>query len=782
MARTKKLSEIEMLIDRLRDSEDYQDQLVFARRYPPRKAVYSQLKPPPPGLLASNLKALGIEKLYSHQAEAVRLARAGRSLVLATDTSSGKSLCYNIPVIETMMSDPEARALYIFPTKALGQDQTRMIHEMADPESEYDETRAFHSVRMGRRALKFGTYDGDTSKESRSALRREANILLTNPDMLSLGILPNHSRWWSGFFRNLRYVVLDEIHTYRGVFGSHAANLMRRLRRICAAYGSDPAFICCSATIGNPGEHASRLVGGDVAEITRSGAPAAGKLFVMWNPPLARGSKEDRRSPITESINLFSHLIGSGLRTIVFGKAKPTVEVILRMTREKLMKNDVGPDAIASYRGGYLPSERRAIERSLARGELLGVACTNALELGVDIGSLDAAVINGFPGSISSVWQQAGRAGRRHKQSLAVMVAYPEPLDQYLMRNPDYFFGSPVERAVIHPSNPYILEAHLRAAAAELPLKRSEEPAFGENFVPVVRKLIKKGELVERRGGACYAGDDYPAADINLRSAGNSRYCIMLEDGNVIGEMESSTVQCYLHEGAVYLQQGENYYVKKLDTEKKTAVVSRKDMPYYTRSLSREWITVDRETKRARVGATDVFFGYVFVTSRVHSYRKIRNKDKRSMGTEDLDFPEERLWTQCCWFSPSEKLERRLQERGMDLAGGLHALEHATLAMLPLLAMCDRQDVGGVSTDMHPDAGNRPAIFLHDAYEGGMGLAEAGFNRIEELFEKTLELISGCPCEDGCPSCVQSAKCGSMNNPLDKRAAAEMLKTILKGG
>ncbi len=761
------------------ETDDYEDQLVFSRKYPTRRAVTGELDPPLGEPLAGNLKKIGVKSLYSHQAEAVRLVRDGNDIVLATDTASGKSLCYNIPVLETAAADPQAKALYIFPTKALGQDQTRMLHELIRPGAAYDENKCFYSQKFGGKLLRFGTYDGDTPADDRSRLRREAQVILTNPDMLSLGILPNHGRFWADFFKNLKYVVIDEIHTYRGVFGSHVANLMRRLDRVCANYGSRPRFICCSATIANPGEHAGRLTGRNVTEITHTGAPSAGRIFILWNPPLMKGTRDIRRSPLTESINLFAYCMESNMRTIVFARAKPTVEMLLRATREKLIGNELY-EKIISYRGGYLPSERRAIERALAEGELLGVACTNALELGVDIGSLDTAIINGYPGSIASVWQQAGRAGRRDKQALAFFVAYNEPLDQYFIRHPEYFLDQNVEQAIINPSNPYIMESHLKAAAAEMPLQRSEEKLFGENFLECVRELIRRGELAERRGGAYYIGKEYPAGRINLRTTTSERYAICRENGDMIGHMDASTAFIYLHPGAVYLHLGESYLVDKLDLERKTARVSRKQLNYYTRSLSMEQVTVDKTVSSKKIGRAPIHFGYLDVVSRVTQYKKIRSRDNAVIGREPLDLPEDRLWTQGFWIVMPPGVKAAVMREELDYLGGLHAVEHSMIAMLPLLAMCDRQDVGGLSTDGHPDTGGRATIFVHDAYDGGMGLSEVGYKRIPELLEKTLDLVRGCGCDDGCPSCIQSPKCGNMNEPLDKKAAILILKYLLE--
>ncbi len=767
-------------IAKLKLTADYKDQAVYIKEYKPRKAEYGNLNQPVSHILESNLKKTGIRKLYSHQVEAINNIMSGRDVVIVTETASGKSLCYNIPVLEEVLGDGDARALYLFPTKALGQDQARMLHHLIAPDAEYVEGKYAYTPACGHRKIKLGTYDGDTPREVRPALRRAAQIILTNPDMLSLGILPNHKRLWSRFFSNLRYIVIDEIHIYRGVFGSHIANLMRRLDRICEHYGARPIFVCCSATIANPAEHASRLTGRDVVPIVRSGAPSAGRTFVMWNPPLSDDeSGADTRSPLAETIDLFTHFVARGKRTIVFARAKPTVEVILKYARDKLIGGSVRPEAIVSYRAGYLASERRAIERSLAEGELLGVTCTNALELGVDIGSLDVAIINGCPGSIAGVWQQAGRAGRRSSGSISFFVAYNEPLDQYFMRHPEYFFGRPVEEAIVNPENPYILKLHLQAAAAELPLNKSEKTLFGGDFIKLVRQMISKGDVRETRSGAHWVGADFPASQINMRSASSHRYVIMLPNGSLIGEMDGSTVFQYLHDGAVYLHQGNSYIVEHLDLKEKIAHVRQRVVDYYTRSLSNESILVDETLLKKKMGRMPVYFGYVDVTSSVHSYKKVRRQDDTVLGWEDLFYPEEKLWTQGFWFVPPDSVIRKVQKEGVDIAGGLHAIEHAAISLMPFMAMCDRGDIGGVSTDSHPDTDGKPAVFIHDGYEGGIGLSETCYNRIEELLGKTLELIEDCPCKTGCPSCIQSPKCGNMNEPLDKEAAVMILSGIL---
>ncbi|MFH1540136.1 MAG: DEAD/DEAH box helicase [bacterium] len=775
--------DIKQLIESLRGSVDYDGQIADMREFPPRRASFEALDPPLPEPIGRNLARAGIERLYTHQAAAIRHIRDGRNVAVVTDTASGKSLCYNLAVLETLIREPGARALYLFPTKALSQDQARALHQLVRPDAEFDETAGVYPLPGGRRGAVFGTYDGDTPKNVRLHLRRAAAVLLTNPDMLSLGILPRHGDIWASFFRKLRYVVVDELHVYRGVFGSHVANVFRRLNRICEFHGSSPVYVCCSATIANAKEHAERLADRPMEVVDFNGAPAGKKYFILWNPPEAGESGFRRRSPISETVDLFSAFVSAGLRTIVFARAKPTVEVILRFTRDKLRARieKIGR-LIQSYRGGYLPSERRKIERQLAAGELLGVTCTNALELGVDIGSLDAAIMNGYPGTIASVRQEAGRAGRRSGDSLAVLVAYPEPLDQYIMRHPDYFFGQPVESAIINPDNPHLLELHLRAASAEIPLKPEEEARFGGNYLGVVGGLIDRKELVEqRRGGgivAVWAGLNFPAADINLRTTTGERYQIRtVDDNSLVGMMDASTAFNYLHEGAVYLHQGEGFHVEKLDLRDHIAWVSKKNMPYYTRSLSREDIRIEKELESGEFRGAPVSFGFVRVTSVVNAYRKIRTKDNATIEVVDLDLPEEVLHTHGFWFIAPDGALSEVGRKGLDAMGGLHAVEHVAISMLPMFAMCDRQDIGGVSTNHHVDTG-KPTVFIHDAHEGGMGIAETGYRRVGKLLGRTLELLEECPCDDGCPSCIQSPKCGNMNEPLDKEAAAIILRTM----
>lgn len=778
MARSKKI-DFDKFLSRLKAHEDYRGQIEHERVFPAKKPKYAPLKRPLPDQFAKNLKTIGAAQLFTHQAEAINRVRSGEDIVIVTETASGKSLCYHLPVLETIHNEPDARALYIFPTKALSQDQSRSLHKLISPSADYAENKTVHTLKCGKGRATFGVYDGDTSREDRSTLRKFANIVLTNPDMLSLGILPNHSRLWNKFFSNLKYVVIDEMHIYRGVFGSHVANLIRRLERICEFHRARPQFICCSATTANPAEHAARLLNRNPTIISNSGAPSANKTFVLWNPPIYDKLQGLRHSSITESVNLFSSLSALGARTIVFARSKPTVEVILRFTRDKLKDDPGAYGGITSYRGGYMPEDRRKIERALSDGGLTGVTCTNALELGVDIGSLDAAVLNGYPGTIASTWQQAGRAGRRGQDSLSILVATAEPLDQYLIRNPDYFFDLGVENAIIDPFNQYIQSMHLKAAAYELPLRREEESLFGDQYAKRVRQLIKEGSLKNTGGRVICAGDDFPAQDINLRTSTAERFAILTGDGAQIGMMDAGTVYNYLHPGAVYLHQGDSFLVDRLDVQAKTAVVDRRNLNYYTRTLSRETVDIEIEITAKKFKTTPVFFGYVNVTNIVHSYKIIRVGSDEVIERVPLDFPPETLRTQSLWFFIDDKTVSLIKDKGLDIDGGLHALEHAAISMLPFLAMCDRDDIGGLSTSRHQDTGV-PTVFIHDGYPGGVGLSEMGYKSIDKLLQKSHEMITGCPCADGCPSCIQSPKCGNMNEPLDKKAALLILKSILK--
>ena len=754
----------------LRQQPVYEDQIVHAAEIPPREAENGSTRTPLPEALADCLKRHHLMPLYIHQADAINLARQGRNVVVATPSASGKTLCYDVPVMEALLTERASAALYIYPTKALAQDQFRSLRGVFQPEI------------IGARDV--ATFDGDTPKMERGEIRKNARLVLTNPDMLHLAILPNH-RQWSRFLRSLKYVVLDEAHSYRGVFGSHVALVMRRLRRLCRMYGADPQFIACSATIANPADHAARLVGLPFETVSISGAPFGGKDFVFWNPPLVDARRRHRRSANSEAAYLTSELIAQGTRTLTFAKSRRLTELINIYVRRRLAETGDGlAQLVKAYRAGYLPEDRRRIERELAAGELLGVVATNALELGIDIGSLEATVLTGYPGSVASTWQQAGRSGRRRGRSLSFLVGLEGPLDQYLMQHPDYLFEGTFEHALVNPGNPYVLRGHLLCAAWEMPLvPGAVEEYFGKK-APVEIENLAARDVLRQRQGRWYLVPTVgaPAAEVNIRSAsGRTLNLTDATSGNLLENVDWQYAIFQLHPGAVYLHQGESFLVSELDLEAGTAVASFSDATYYTQARDFTELHVTNELQSERVGPVDVYLGEVEVKTTVVGFQKKAQSSDEVIGEEPLELPPQEFHTIGLWIDLPVKTLREIERDGLDLAGGLHGAEHAMIAMLPLFALCDRSDIGGVSTPCHADTG-RPQIFIYDAVPGGVGIAEQGFRLIRDLWRATLDVIAACPCDDGCPGCIQSPKCGNNNIPLDKIAAARILGGLLEKG
>lgn len=801
----------------------YKGQVVHVEHLTARKARYGQLERPLPAPLQAALKRVGAERLYSHQAQAINAARRGQHLILATGTASGKTLAYNVPVLEATIADRNARALYLFPTKALAQDQLRSLAALTEGDF---------------RGIRFGTYDGDTPQAARSRLRREASVLLTNPDMLHVGILPNHNLW-AGFFANLRFVVIDEAHVYRGVFGSHVANVLRRLWRVCARYGAAPQIIACSATIANPGEHLHRLAGIEPVVIDDDGAPASARDFVLWNPPFVDAARTARRSANIEAARLLAQLVQAGVRTIAFSRARRVAELILLYTRRILQ--DQAPalaDRVRAYRAGYRPEQRREIEHGLrAGGNLLGVTATSALELGIDIGDLDASLLVGYPGTIASLWQQAGRAGRGTRQALSLLIAQDNPLDQYFMRHPRDLFGRPHEHALIDPSNPYVLEQHLPCAAHESPLSRGAEegeaaPVFQESWGPRAspRRALPGGRRGGRAGmsgsrapqtaGASLptglaAGDDeelfgpgfvsamvtledsgrliyqgdrwyapagsYPAEEVSLRALAGSRVALLnAADGfRMMEEIEATSALFRVHPGAVYLHQGESFVVRELDLDIGHAILEPAQVNHYTQPREINDVRILRSLAHKQFDGATTYLGTLRVTQQVIGYRRIQQFREEVLSVVDLDLPSQTFETVGVWWDVPEAIIQQVRRRRLDLAGGLHAMEHAAIGLLPLFAMCDRWDIGGLSTPRHPDT-EAAQVFIYDAFPGGVGIAEKGFELVADLWRATHDAVRDCPCEDGCPSCIQSPKCGSNNEPLDKQAAVLILAELLK--
>lgn len=764
----------------LKEQSFYQNQLVHVERLPARGVQHDSLERPLLRPLVEAVKAGGTARLYRHQAQAIDAIRAGHDVVVATGTASGKTLCYNLPVLEAALLNPEARALYLFPTKALAQDQLRSLTELTGLlKAALSPNQNGYPVFTPR----FGAYDGDTPQASRTRLRREANIILTNPDMLHVGILPNH-HLWSQFLKDLRFVVVDEAHIYRGVFGSHVAAVFRRLTRLCQFYDNRPQFICCSATIANPGEHIERLAGQQPVVVDEDGSPRAAKQFVLWNPPFLDQHQTARRSPNGEAANLFAAMVRQQVRNITFTKARVVAELILSYARQTLDRTEPElKERIASYRAGYLPEQRRAIEQALFNGQLIGVTATSALELGVDVGNLDATISVGYPGTVASLWQQAGRAGRGSSGSLAVLVGLDNPLDQYFMRHPKQLFGRPHEHALIDPGNVYILEQHLPCAAHELPLTQTDEALFGRGFVEAMVNLEERGVVLYQaeHNRWYYRGRPYPAQHVSIRSVGSKP--IVLVDGSRknkrLEEMDEASAFSRVHPGAIYMHQGESYLVSELDLSKGQATLLPARVDYYTQPLERSEVTIIRSLRHKQLKLCTVFWGAVRVTQQVNGYRQIRQFSETDLGELPLDMPENTFETRALWWDVPGEWVKHLANRGWDFLGGLHAVEHAAIGLLPLFAMCDRWDIGGLSTPLHPDT-ERPQIFIYDGYPGGVGISEQGFALLTDLWEATLATIKECPCEEGCPSCIYSPKCGNNNSPLDKRAAIWILESLLR--
>lgn len=712
--------------------------------------------------LKLRLTSLGISSLYSHQIKALNAILAGENVIIATPSASGKTLCYHLATLEAILTDKNSCALYLFPTKALAQDQLSSLKEIAYPDFLSDGAIA--------------TFDGDTPKAERSRIKRQARIVLTNPDMLHLAILPNHQSWYR-FFRHLSYIVIDEAHVYRGVFGSHAGNVIRRLRRICALYGSNPQFICCSATIANPKEHAQNLVGLPFKVISEDGSPHGEKYFAFWNPPIIDAANSTRRSPNSEASFLLSQLIMKNIRSLVFTRTRKLTELVYIYTQQQLPSSL--SSKISPYRAGYLPETRRQIERQFFNGELLGLVATTALELGIDIGDLEATVLTGYPGSIASAWQQAGRSGRTTGSSLSFLIALDNPLDQYLMRHPDFFFSKNFDNALINPENPYILEPHLLCAAWEKPLNSGDKDFFGSNTEIEMDRLVREGKMRERKN-KWYLSPTvaYPAQEVNIRATSGKNYAVVdISQGCLLETVEESTAFSQIHPGAIYLHQGESYLIVDLDLNTHTAMATPTQVDYYTQAKEITDLRVVKIMKEKEHKGIKVYLGNVDVTTTVIGFKKKRQFTEEVIGEESLDLPPQNFPTQALWFDLPQKAIDRITDAGLDFHGGLHACEHAAIGILPLFALCDRNDIGGVSTPFHPDTG-KAQIFIYDAYPGGIGIAEKGFEMITRLWQATLKVIEECLCSDGCPSCIQSPKCGNNNQPLDKKAALIILQEL----
>jgi DEAD/DEAH box helicase domain-containing protein len=696
---------------------------------------------------------LPFDALYAHQRGAWDTAARGEHLILATGTASGKSLAFNLPVLDAIAREPKTRALYLYPTKALAQDQARALAELGPPN------------------IRAAIYDGDTPPERRWQIRKWANLILTNPDMLHVGVLPHHDRW-ADVLHNLRYVVVDEAHVYRGVFGSHVANVLRRLRRLAGVYGAEPQLLLASATIANPGELASALAGVDPTVLADDAAPRAERTVLLWNPELIDPELGLRASALGDASRLMAVLVSRGLRTICFAKSRKAAELIHRFTSERVDAETARQ--LAPYRAGYTPAQRREIERRLVEGELLGVSATDALELGIDIGLLDCAISVGFPGTVASLRQQWGRAGRRG-HGLAVLVASEDALDQYFMREPETLLQRSVEAAILDHTNPRVLDGHVRAAAFEAPIDDADRETLGDEALARAALLP---DLKETKSGYVWAGRDYPAARIGLRSTTPDTFGVVeAESGTVLGIVERERAYSTVHEGAVYLHLGESYLVRELDLQARTALVTPYRGDYYTQAKKETNTAIEEELRRERRCGLDLSFGRISVTERVVAYQKKSIRDQSTLETVELDLPETSFETEAIWYLPEPQQLEGL-EKMPKLLGTLHAAEHSMIAILPLWAMCDRWDIGGLSTNIHFQT-NRPTVFIYDGHSGGVGITERGFTAFEGWVEDTARMLEGCPCTDGCPSCVQSPKCGNLNEMLDKDGALTFLRRMV---
>jgi len=703
--------------------------------------------------LASVLIASGVTSLYRHQTEAWEAARRGEDVIVTTGTASGKSLAFNLPVLDAIAREPKTRALYLYPTKALAQDQARALAE------------------LGLKGLRPAIYDGDTPGERRWQIRKWSNAVLSNPDMLHVGVLPHHDRW-GDLLANLRYVVVDEAHVYRGVFGSHVANVLRRLRRIARIYEADPQFLLASATIANASELAQELTGRPATVVDRDTSPKAEREVVIWNPPLLDAELGVRASPLGDAARILAQLASRGLRTICFAKSRKAAELIHRFTAERV---DIATARrLAPYRAGYTPEQRREIERRLVDGDLLGVTATDALELGIDIGLLDCAVSVGFPGTIASLRQQWGRAGRRGR-GLAVLVASEDALDQFFVREPGALLSRRVEAAILDHANPRILDPHVLAAAFEAPLDDADAEILGSE---ALRRAAELPELEATAAGYVWKGRDYPAARVSLRSGDPEAFTVVdAGTGSLLGLVERDRAYSTVHEGAVYLHLGEQYVVETLDLESRVALVLPATVDWYTQAKRESETAIEHaERIETRLGV-ELAFGRVSVTEQVVAYARKAVRDGSTIDVVPLLMPETTFETEAIWFCPDGKLLDGLEQMP-KLLGTLHAAEHTLIALLPLQAMCDRWDIGGLSTNLHQQTG-RPTIFVYDGHAGGVGITERGFDRFEDWVEDTARLLRRCPCKAGCPSCVQSPKCGNLNEPLDKGGARTLLERML---
>lgn len=742
------LIEVQQLVGELAPKDQLNEVVTAVHRIPAREAQWEEMPAWIRPELMQAYRAKGIERLYLHQAEAAEAVRAGKDVVIVTPTASGKTLCYNLPVLNAVVENPDTRALYLFPTKALAQDQLLELQDVGQ--------------RLGD-AFGVFTYDGDTPSDARQAIRQRGHIVLTNPDMLHAGILPHHTKW-TRLFENLRYIVIDELHTYRGVFGSHLANVLRRLKRITDFYGCNPQFIFSSATIANPGELAQRLTGSDVTVLEGNGAPSAEKCFVFYNPPVVNRFLGIRRSYINETWRIARKFVKRGFQTIVFANSRLHTEVLLTYLKQDNPPLPGSPEIVKGYRGGYLPLERREIEQGLRNGSIRAVVATNALELGIDIGSLDVAVMAGYPGTIASTWQRAGRAGRRTGASYAVMVASSRPLDQFIVKHPEYFFSESPEHAYIQPDNLEILINHLKCAAFELPLQNGE--SFGGVDLQIICERLAESGYLHKSGEFWYwTQEAYPADTVSLRSVSSDNFVIIDEtvEPEVIGEVDFTSALTTVHPKAIYIHGAQQYHVERLEFEQRKAYVRRVAVDYFTQAIRYTQVKkLEVEEAAAIPGPAIKANGDVQIRSQVVGFKKIKFYTLENVGSGKLELPENEMHTTACWITLDRELTESLPCSISERQDGLFGLLYALESVASLLLMCDRMDLGATVGERMPENAEEaelfePTLYLYDAYPCGIGLSRPLFEMYDLLLARTREMIEGCTCEKGCPSCVGPA-------------------------
>jgi DEAD/DEAH box helicase domain-containing protein len=734
---------LRQIIEKLRDSQEFGSNITHWEVIPPREGKFSNFPATLDERLMDVLRKMGINRLYSHQAKSFERVLAGKDIVIVTPTASGKSLCYNLPILNCLLTEnAQARALYLFPTKALSADQVDELYSM---------------VETAGADIKTYTFDGDTPVSARNAIRKAGHIVVTNPDMLHSGILPHHTIWIK-LFENLKFIVIDELHHYRGVFGSHLANVLRRLKRLCEFYGSNPQYIMCSATIGNPGELASRIIGRPVEIIDNNGAPSGEKHLILYNPPVVNHQLGIRRSSVNETARLAGSFIKNDIQTIAFARSRVRVEILTTYLKEELTKQKIPAEKVQGYRGGYLPNERRAIERGLRTGEILGVVSTNALELGIDIGGLDVAILCGYPGGIASAWQQAGRAGRKADVSLAVMVASSSPLDQFIVSNPQYFFGRSPETGIIDPENLAILVSHLKCALFELPVSECE--SFG--VVPTARVLdfLAQEKLVKKSGDKYhYTSDIYPASEVSLRSASPENFVIMDEsdNGRAVGEVDQFSAPELIHPEAIYLHQSQQYQVRRLDWDGKRAYVIPASVEYFTDAESKVTIKIlHTDNEEPMKNGISKGMGDVSIARTVVRYKKVRFHTHENLGWGRVSLPEQEMHTASFWVVFPQDTATRIGVAHEKMAGALYGASHVLREIVPVWILSDPSDIRAYSMIRSPFT-DLPTIYIYETIPGGVGFARKIYDMFDEIIDGAISLIAKCGCREGCPSCVGPA-------------------------